>query len=84
MSEPTPRQILYAIVAAGFLLVVLVLVIGGAVSGITPPWWNIVMGVAIAAAAVWTALRWRHTGPVLLLGIGLFLIWMIGTLVISR
>jgi hypothetical protein len=27
--------------------------------------------------------NWKRTGPVLLIAIGLFLIWMIGTLVVA-
>lgn len=84
MTEPTPRQVLYALVAAGFLLVVAVLVAGGAVSGIVPVWWSVVMGIAVALSAGWTVFRWRRTGPVLLVAIGLFLIWMIGTLIAAR
>lgn len=83
MSQPTPRQVLYALVAGGFLLVVAVLTTGGAVSGIAPAWWTIVMAVLLVAAGVWTALNWRRTAVVLLIAIGLFLVWMVGTLVTS-
>lgn len=84
MSEPTPRQVLYALVAAGFLLVVGVLVIGGVSSGIAPGWWTAVMGSAVVVGFVWLAFRWRRTGPALVIAIGIFLIWMIGTLVFAR
>lgn len=84
MTEPTPRQVLYALVAAGFLLVVAVLVAGGAISGAVPVWWSVVMGVSVALSAGWMVFKWRRTGPVLLVAIGLFLVWMIGTLVAAR
>jgi hypothetical protein len=41
------------------------------------------MGGLVGVAGVWMAFRWRRTGPVLLVGIGLFLTWMIGTLVVA-
>ena len=84
MSEPTPRQVLYALVAAGFLLVVAALTIGSAVAGLTPAWWNWLLAGLLAGAGVWTAARWRRTGPVLLGAIGLFVLWMVGTLVLTR
>lgn len=83
MTEPTPRQVLYALVAGGFLAVVGVLVVGGAVVGIAPTWWTVSMGAFVGIAGVWMAFRWRRTGPVLVVGIGLFLLWMVGTLVVS-
>ncbi len=84
MSEPTPRQVLYALVAAGFVVVVAVLVAGGAASGIAPGWWTAVMGVAVGVVASWLIVRWRRTGPALVMSIGLFVIWLAGTLIISR
>lgn len=79
-TEPTPRQILYALVAGGFVIVVAILAIGGAMAGLVPVWWSVFLGLLIAIAGIWIALRWRKTGPVLLLAIGLFLVWMVGTL----
>lgn len=84
MSEPSPRQVLYALVAVGFLLVVAVLVAGGAVSGIVPGWWSAAMAVAVIVSAAWMSFQWRRTGRLLLVAIGLFLIWMIGTLATVR
>lgn len=78
---PTPRQVLYALVAAGFLVVVAVLVVGAATAGLVPPWWTGLMVGLWLAAAVVVAVRWRRTGLVLVAGIGLFLVWMAGTLV---
>jgi len=83
MSEPTPRQVLYALVSAGFWAVTLVLTIGAAVSGLSPTVWTIVLGVGLLASGVWIGLNWRRTGPVLLIAIGLFLAWMVGTLVVA-
>ncbi len=81
--ETTPRQILYALVAGGFVIVVGILTVGGAMAGLVPTWWTVAMGVSLGVASVWMALRWRRTGPVLLLAIGLFLVWMVGTLALA-
>lgn len=83
MSETTPRQVLYALVAAGFVLMVIVLAAGGALSGLTPAWWSVVLGVLVLTGGVWMAFNWKRTGPVLLVAIGLFLVWMIGTLAVA-
>ena len=83
MSEPTPRQVLYALVAGGFLIVVAVLVVGAAVAGLVPVLWTVALVVALVVAAVWTARNWRRTGPVLILAIGLFLVWTVGTLLLA-
>jgi hypothetical protein len=74
--------VLYALVAAGFLAVVAVLVVGAAAAELVPTWWTIVMSVAVAAAAVLSALRWRRTGPVLAGSICLLVCWVIGTLLL--
>ncbi len=83
MSETTPRQVLHGLVAAGFVLMVIVLAAGGAFSGLTPTWWSVVLGVLVLTGGVWMAFNWKRTGPVRLIAIGLFLIWMIGTLVVA-
>ncbi len=83
MSETTPRQVLYALVSVGFLLMVVVLASGGAISGLTPTWWSVVLGVLILTGGGWMVSNWKRTGSVLLVAIGLFLIWMIGTLVVA-
>lgn len=83
-SQPTPRQVLYALVAGGFVLIVIVLTIGGAVAGVVPDWWSLSMAMAIVAGGGWIAWNWRRTVPALVIGIGLFLIWMIGTLLVAR
>lgn len=80
MSETSPRQVLYAMVAGGFTVVVAVLVIGAAVAGLVPAWWTALIGAAVVGVGVWSAFNWRRTAPVLLGAIGLFLLWAIGTL----
>ncbi len=83
MTEPSPRQVLYALVAGGFLLVVAGLVVGAAVSGLVPTWWTVATGLGVTLLSVWSALNWRRTAPVLLGAIGLFLLWTIGTLIVA-
>lgn len=83
MSEPTPRQVLYALVAGGFLLVVAALVVGAAVSGLVPAWWTVSTAVALTAFSGWAALNWRRTAAVLIGAIALFLAWAIGTLIVA-
>jgi hypothetical protein len=82
VSEPTPRQVLYALVAGGFIVVVGVLVVGAAVAGLVPTWWTIVMTLAVVASALWAVLRWQKTGPALAVSIGLLVFWVIGTLLL--
>lgn len=83
MTEPSPRQVLYALVAAGFVVVVIILTVGAAVAGLVPAWWSWAMAAAITAVSAWMALNWRRTGLALVLAIGLFLMWMVGTLILS-
>jgi len=83
MSEPTPRQVLYALVAGGFVLVVAVLVIGGASAGIVPTWWSASLAFLVALGVTWMAQNWRRTAEVLSIGIGLFVVWMVGTLILA-
>lgn len=82
-EEPTPRQVLYALVAGGFVVVVAILTIGAAVAALVPPWWSSVLAVAIVVAAVWMSFQWRRTGPVLMAAIGLFVVWLVGTLILA-
>jgi hypothetical protein len=82
VSEPSPRQVLYALVGGGFIAVVGVLVVGAAMAGVVPTWWTFVMMLAVVAAAAWASLRWRKTGPVLVVSIGLLVLWVIGTLLL--
>ena len=83
MSEPSPRQVLYALVAAGFLAVVAILIVGAAIAGLVPPWWSIVMAIGLVLVGIWSGLNWRETAPVLLASIGYLVIWMIGTLILA-
>jgi hypothetical protein len=83
MSEPTPRQVLYALVAGGFILVVAVLVVGAAVAGLVPIWWTWLSGGLTGLLAVCTAIQWRMTGRVLGLSIGMFVFWTVGTLLVT-
>lgn len=82
-SQPTPRQVLYALVAGGFAIIVAILVIGGAVAGLVPTWWTVTMGVLLSAGSVWMASRWQRTGPVLMVAIGTFVVWLVGTLALA-
>jgi hypothetical protein len=83
MSGPTPRQVLYALVSAGFLIVTVVLTAGAAFAGLVPPWWTAAMVLLTTVAGFWSGFNWRRTGPVLLTAIGLLLVWVVGTLAVS-
>ncbi len=83
MSEPTPRQVLYALVALGFVLVEVVLVIGAAAADLVPTWWTVTMAIASAGVLLFLAFRWRKTAAALLLSIGLFVVWTVGTLALA-
>lgn len=82
-GETTPRQVLYALVAGGFVVVVAILTIGGAAAGLVPTWWSALLGLAIALSGTWMAQNWRRTGGVLLVAIGLFVAWLVGTLILA-
>ena len=82
MSEPTPRQVLYALVAAGFVALTLVLAVAAAAAGLTPVWWTVAAVAAIVVVTAYLVFRWRRTVPALGLAIGLLVVWVIGTLVI--
>lgn len=84
MTEgPTPRQVLYALVASGFVVIVVVLTIGGAAAGLVPNWWSATLGLGIAIGSTWMAQNWRHTAGVLGVAIGLFVAWLVGTLALA-
>ncbi|MGD2059878.1 MAG: hypothetical protein PVF87_03365 [Acidimicrobiia bacterium] len=82
-EETTPRQVLYALVAAGFVLVVIVLTIGAASAGLVPTWWSATLAFVIAIGGTWMAQNWRRTGEVLLIAIGIFVVWLVGTLILA-
>jgi hypothetical protein len=81
--ETSPRQVLYALVAAGLVIVVVILTIGGAAAGLVPTWWSGLLAISIVLVGIWIARNWRHTKVVLALAIGLFSMWMIGTLILA-
>jgi hypothetical protein len=83
VSETTPRQVLYALVAGGFMVVVAILVVAGAVAGVVPSWWSVTLAVVIFGVGMWMAWHWRSTGPMLLIAIGVFVIWLVGTLILA-
>ncbi len=82
-AEPTPRQVLYALVSAGFLLVVLVLTVGAAVAGLVPVLWTVTMFAAVMGAGIWGGVNWKRTGPLLVVSISLFVLWTLGTLILA-
>jgi hypothetical protein len=83
VSEPSPRQVLYALVAGGFDIVVAVLVAGAAIAGLVPVCWTVVSSLAVVSVAAWSALNWRRTALVLISALGLFTAWAMGTLILA-
>ena len=83
MSETSPRQVLYALVAGGFDIVVAVLVVGAAIAGLVPVWWTVASSLAVVSVGAWSAFNWRRTALVLMFAIGLFVAWTIGTLIVA-
>jgi hypothetical protein len=85
VSQPelSPRQVLYALVAAGFVVVVAILTIGAAAAGLVPTWWSSLLAIGIVLVGTWTAQNWRSTKVVLVLAIGLFVAWLVGTLILA-
>lgn len=84
MSEPTPRQVLYAIVSAALLFVILVLIVGAASAGLVPFWWTALGGLALLLMAIWSVFHWRRTARVLMLSIGLLAVWFAVTIVVAN
>ena len=75
-SEATsPRQLLYAMVAGGFHLIVGVLGWGSASLG--PGWWNVTVLAVWSVLTVVLVLRWRRTGLVLGLSMLEFVAWTV-------
>ncbi len=81
-DTPTERQVLYALVAGGFIVVVAVLVVGAAYAGLVPTWWSVMAGAATVLVGGLSAMRWRETRFVLLASILLFLTWTVVTLLV--
>ena len=84
MSEPTPRQVLYGLVAGGFFVVVLALIVAAGATHVVPLSWTLTMGALWAILAVWSALNWTQTFRVLLFSIGLFLFWAMATVLLAN
>ena len=84
MTEPTPRQVLYGLVAGGFFVVVLALVVGAGVTGVISLPWTLTMAALWLILAVWSVFHWRQTARVLLFSIGLFLFWAVTTVLIAN
>ncbi len=84
MTEPTPRQVLYGLVAAGFFVVVLALIIGAGVTGVVQITWTLAMAALWLILALWSAFNWRQTWRILLLSIGLFVFWAVVTVLIAN
>lgn len=82
-EEPTPRQVLYGLVAAGFHFVVLALIVGAGVTGVVSIAWTVAMAALWLAIVVWAVFNWRRTIPVLLSAMGLFLFWAVATLLLA-
>jgi len=82
VNEPTPRQVLYGLVAGSFLMVVLALMIGAGITGVVSVSWTAAMAVVWLSLAVWSVRNWRRTIPVLLMAMGLFLFWAVATLLL--
>lgn len=80
MTEPTARQVLYALVALGFHIVVGVLIIGAATADLVTWTATVAWAIVWTAGLVWGVFRWRRTVQVLAMSIALFAIWTIATL----
>lgn len=81
-NAPGERQVLYALVSGGFVVVVAALVAGAALVGVVPIWWSMVSALATLGTAVFAMARWRNTRTVLLGSIALFVAWVVGTLLL--
>ena len=81
-NAPTERQVLYALVSGGFIVVVAVLVAGAALAGLVPIWWSMTSAGGTLGVAVFAMARWRNTQAVLMGSIALFVAWVVGTLLL--
>lgn len=80
MTQPTERQVLYALVAGAWFVVVAVLATVAAAVGVSPVGWTVIFACGWVAAAVAGALQWRRTGRLLALSLLVFVVWAAGTL----
>lgn len=78
--EPTERQVLYALVAAGWLVAVGVLAGVAAALGISPVGWTVGFGFVWLLAVGASVRSWRKTGRLLLVSVAVFVVWTVGTL----
>lgn len=78
--EPTERQVLYALVAGGWLVVVAVLAGVAAAVGVSPLAWTIGFAFVWVVAVAVAVRGWRRTGRLLLVSVGVFVVWVVGTL----
>lgn len=80
MTETTDRQVLYALVAGAWFVVVAVLAAVAGVVGLSPPWWTAAFAVVWLTAVVAGGRQWRRTGRLLLVSLAVFVVWAVGTL----
>ncbi|MDX1447438.1 MAG: hypothetical protein R3246_00110 [Acidimicrobiia bacterium] len=77
---PSERQVLYALVAAGWLIVVGVLAGVAAALEVSPTAWTVTFAVLWLAAVVESVRSWRRTGRLLSVALVAFVVWVAGTL----
>lgn len=81
-SAPSERQVLYAIVAGAWMIVVGLLAAFAWWTGVSSAGWS------LAFAAVWGSTvavgvrHWRRTGPVVASSLLVFVFWVVGTLIV--
>jgi hypothetical protein len=80
VNEPTERQVLYALVAAAWFIVVGVLAGVSATVGLSPAWWTAAFAAVWLVAVAAGVRGWQRTGRLLLLSSGVFVVWAVGTL----
>jgi hypothetical protein len=80
VEEPTPRQVLYAMVAGAFHVVVGILAVASA--GLAPAWWTVAVGLGWAILALVIVWKWRRTGLVLGMSIFGFIVWTAGAAIL--
>lgn len=74
------RQVLYAIVAGAWFVVVAALATVAAAVGLSPPAWTVAFAIGWMAAVAVGFRHWRRTGRLLLLSLLVFVAWTVGTL----
>lgn len=65
------------------MIVVVILIVGAAAAGLVPTWWSASLAFLITIGGAWMAGNWRRTGEVLSIAIGIFLVWLVGTLILA-